>query len=236
MSDDLVVCQAARNWSHFFRGQAVHGLFLVAMLPAAWALAAPAASDERFLGLTDMGWLGVCVGGAIAHQMFVWLAWRSQIGWQALTTLLGRNDFSVFCAVFFPLLVSRPLLVLAVAWVDHGSLELPVEVAFLTGGFLLLPAAATGYSVAKYFGMARAAGGDHFRETYRRMPFVKQGAFCWTDNAMYTLAFFGLWSIAFLLRSHVALVAAVFQHGYIWVHYVATEKPDIELIYADVAE
>ena len=43
-------------------------------------------------------------------------------------------------------------------------------------------------------------------------------------------AFLGLWSIAFFLGSHMALVAALFQHAFVWGHYLGTEQPDMELI------
>jgi hypothetical protein len=99
------------------------------------------------------------------------------------------------------------------------------------GVVLLLPAGYTLYSVQRYFGMGRAAGGDHFRESYRQLPMVRQGAFAWTPNAMYVLAFLGLWAVAFLTRSHLALVAAVFHHGYIWAHYLGTEAPDMAYLY-----
>ena len=64
------------------------------------------------------------------------------------------------------------------------------------------------------------------------MPLGRQDAFAWTPNAMYTLAFLGLWSIALILRSHAGLIGAVFQHAYIWVHYLCTEEPDMEVLYA----
>jgi hypothetical protein len=63
------------------------------------------------------------------------------------------------------------------------------------------------------------------------MGLVRKGAFKWTPNAMYTLGFLGLWSIGLLARSHATLVAALFQHAYIWVHYICTEKPDMEILY-----
>ena len=98
---------------------------------------------------------------------------------------------------------------------------------------LLLPSLYTAWSVQRYFGFARAAGGDHFRRRYREMPLVTRGAFAWTPNAMYTFGFLGLWAIALLARSHAGLVAALFQHAYIWVHYACTEQPDMELLYGN---
>jgi protein-S-isoprenylcysteine O-methyltransferase Ste14 len=94
-----------------------------------------------------------------------------------------------------------------------------------------VPAVYTLLSVERYFGFERAIGGDHFRSRYRQMPLVKQGAFKWSENAMYAFVFLLLWSIALFAGSWVALSLAVFQHVYVWAHYCFTEKPDMELIY-----
>lgn len=81
--------------------------------------------------------------------------------------------------------------------------------------------------------MVRALGADHFREPYRTGGLVDEGAFAWAPNAMYTFAMLGLWAVAFLLGSQAALVAALFQHSFVWAHYLGTEEPDMELIYGE---
>jgi hypothetical protein len=96
---------------------------------------------------------------------------------------------------------------------------------------LLVPALYTLWSVARYFGFARAMGGDHFRRGFRAMPLVRQGAFRYSSNAMYSFAFLALWSIAVLADSRAALAAALFQHAYIWVHMFCTESPDMKVLY-----
>ena len=63
------------------------------------------------------------------------------------------------------------------------------------------------------------------------MPLVKEGAFKYRSNAMYAFAFLLFWAIALLTGSRAALVAALFQHAYIWVHMYCTENPDMKLIY-----
>jgi hypothetical protein len=43
--------------------------------------------------------------------------------------------------------------------------------------------------------------------------------------------FHGQFLQAFLYGPRIALVGALFQQAYIWVHYWFTEKPDMDLIY-----
>jgi protein-S-isoprenylcysteine O-methyltransferase Ste14 len=148
-----------------------------------------------------------------------------------LTRRFGSADLAVFAAGFFPMLLLRPLLIWAVSAADRGSLHLPVPLARGLAIVLAIPALYTAWSVVRYFGMLRAVGGDHFRQRYRDMPLVRQGAFAWAPNAMYTFGFLGLWAIAFCIGSQAGLVAALFQHAYVWVHYLSTERPDMDVLY-----
>ena len=88
-----------------------------------------------------------------------------------------------------------------------------------------------GVSVQRQFGMQRAAGADHFDSRYREMPLVEKGIFRFTSNGMYLFGFFLFWAVAVGFNSAAALVVAAFSHLYIWVHFYATEKPDMEFIY-----
>jgi protein-S-isoprenylcysteine O-methyltransferase Ste14 len=108
-------------------------------------------------------------------------------------------------------------------------LSIPARVVICV--ILGLPAAYTLYSVVRYFGMARAAGIDHFYESYRSKPLVKEGIFKYTSNSMYSFAFLTFWAIAIAGASWAALVVAAFSHAYIWVHYFCTERPDMKAIY-----
>lgn len=92
------------------------------------------------------------------------------------------------------------------------------------------------YSVVRYFGMARAAGADHYASRYRDMPLVRGGIFRFTSNGMYLYAFLLFWALAVCFDSAAALAVAAFSHAYIWVHFYATEKPDMEFLYASTAD
>ena len=58
-----------------------------------------------------------------------------------------------------------------------------------------------------------------------------KGIFKFTNNGMYYFGFLVLYIPALLLFSKAALLAALFNHLYIWAHYFCTEKPDIKVIY-----
>jgi hypothetical protein len=221
----------APSLSGFFFGFPMHCLLLGAMLLAAWALGTPALGDGELAGVSDQTWFAAAVGVAVVHQLYVWIGFRGQLLFGGFTRLFGKAGFAVWCAGFFPMLLARPVLVAVIGLADPDSLALPEAVAVGAGIALLVPTLYTFYSVARFFGMARAAGGDHFDARYRDMPLVRRGAFKLTSNAMCTLAFLGLWSIALLCRSQAALVAALFQHAYIWVHWAYLERPDMAYIY-----
>jgi len=216
-----------------FRGQLLHAGSAIVLGAVAWALAAPVLGDGSWLGVSDTTWFWASVGVAVVHQLYTWLAFRGQLGWGVLTRWFGRYDVAVHGAVFLPLLVARPLAVVAVGLADPMTLALPRWLQLVLGVALLVPSLYTVWSIRRYFGLGRALGGDHFRQSYREGPLVDQGAFAWTPNAMYTFAFLGLWSIAFLLGSQAALVAALFQHAFVWAHYLGTEEVDMAVIYGE---
>jgi len=164
----------------------------------------------------------------VAHQVFVWLAWRAELRSSLVSKTIG---FQGYLIVFFVLFVSRFVSLIYLAWLDRSSLVVGQPLLLIVTSIFALVGLYAIYSVKRYFGMARAAGADHFDIKYRSMPFVKQGIFRFTDNGMYLYAFFLLWAIALGFGSSAALVVAAFSHVYIWVHFYATEKPDIDYLY-----
>ena len=194
-------------------------------------LAKGALGDGSWLGACDSTWFWLAIVLVVLHQIGVWLVFRSQLGWASLSRLLGKADLAVWAIFFIPLLIARPAVLFALAMSDRTSSALPRTAGVLIGILLLVPTVYTLWSVGRYFGIARALGGDHFRRKYWEMPLVREGAFRWSDNAMYSFAFLGLWAIAFLTGSQAALSLALFQHIFVWMHYYCTEKPDMEMIY-----
>ena len=60
---------------------------------------------------------------------------------------------------------------------------------------------------------------------------MKKGIFRYTDNGMYIYGLMILYLPGLLLLSKAAMVVALFNHIYIWVHYYCTERPDMKVIY-----
>ncbi len=216
---------------HLWHGQFRHVLMLAALLPGAWAVAGASLTEGSWLGLSTETWFAAAIAVPIVQQVLVVVLWRGQLCHSLLTRAFGDAGFVVWGVIFFPLLVARPLLLIAVGLADGPSLSIPSVAAYSAGGVLLLPAIWAMHSVKKYFGFARALGGDHFFERYRTMPMVREGVFKYSSNAMYAIVFLGLWGIALLTRSEAALAVALFQHAYIWVHWYVTEQPDGVVLY-----
>jgi len=203
-------------------GQSLHFAcvaLLLALVAVAW----------KYLGEPFPVAFWSAVAFPVAHQVFVWLAWRLELRNGAISKSIG---FRGYLALFFLLFAGRFISLLALAWMDRGSLELQIFPRAIVTILLALLGTYAMYSVKRYFGMVRAAGADHFDPRYRDMPLVRQGIFRFTSNGMYLYAFLLFWAIAVGLNSTAALTVAAFGHVYIWVHFYATEKPDMDSLYA----
>ncbi|MCV2393111.1 phosphatidylethanolamine N-methyltransferase family protein [Actinotalea sp. M2MS4P-6] len=192
-----------------------------------WWVADPTGS---WLGLSGATWLAAAFAVPVVHQLYVWAAWRSELLHRTWTRRFGDRALRVFGLGFFVLFALRPVTMVGLAVADRGTLWTPGPVSWVAAALLAAPAVWTLASVVLFFGARRALGVDHFVPGFDE-PFVRRGAFAHVPNAMYTLAFLLLWAIAVAAGSRAALVAAAVQHALIWVHYVATERPDMQVIY-----
>jgi len=218
---------------YFWKGQLQHLMFLLVMIPGALYLAEPALGDSQWLGLSDRHWVWSTIAVVVTHQIIAWLVFRVQMCFSLFGRLFGKADLTVWGIIFFPFLFARPLLTIAVGISDYGSLSVARPWQIGLGCLLLPPAMYTMYSVKRYFGFTRAIGADHFRDSYRKLPLVREGAFKYSDNAMYSFAFLMNWAIALLCGSKAALAIALFQHTYIWVHMYCTEQSDLDILYGN---
>lgn len=219
-----------------FVGQLQHIMFLGCLIPGAIYLALPSLDGSSWLGITDSTWFYAITLLVIVHQILGWFVFRTQLVFSLFSRLFGNRDLFVWGSLFFPLFILRPILMIALGLADFRSLGYLYPLQILLGLVLLIPVVYVGWPIERYFGVTRALGGDHFRQPYREMSLVKEGAFKYNSNAMYTFAFLLFWEIALLTGSRAALAAVLFQHAYIWVHLYCTEAPDMQVIYCSNEE
>jgi len=184
-----------------------------------------------YFGVSTSVWFYIAIVVPIAHQVFVWFVWRSQLYFSFITKIFGPAGFNYYAVIFFVLFLSRLVFIIILALSNANSLHSNQLVLSTLAVIIFIPNIFLLYSVAKYFGYKRALGIDHFDLSYRNMPLVKEGIYRITNNAMYVFGLLILWIPGLLYSSIAALMAALFNHIYVWVHYYCTEKPDMERIY-----
>ena len=215
-----------------FEKQALHALALAVLLTlTAITARREGVSAGSLWGIATPVWLWAAVGIAIIHQLWVWLCWRLELQTQWLSRHFGETGFRIYAAGFAVLGPSRVLLIIALAAANQGTLDVNRAATNVLATLMLIPAVYLFYSVKRYFKFRRALGADHFDSSYRNLPLVGEGIFRFTSNGMYTFGFFVVWLPGLYAASQAALLAAAFNHAYIWVHYYATELPDMRRIY-----
>ncbi len=189
--------------------------------------------DGSLWGLSTQTWFVLGISIPIIHQVYVLLCWRYELYYKRITKAFGPAGFTFYKIGFAILILLRPIIITVIAISNQGTTPLPESLQYGLSVVLFIPAVYLFYSVKRYFGIDRAFGRDHFYpEDYRNQTYIKGGIFKYTSNGMYIYGFFIMWIPALLFESEAALVIALFNHLYIWVHYYCTELPDIREIYA----
>jgi len=188
--------------------------------------------EGSFWNISTKSWFVAAVLIPIIHQLYVLIFWRSELHYKSISKLFGKNAFKIYKVGFAILFLARPVFITLLAIANSNTIKINPAFSYLLSFILLIPAIYLFYSVRTYFGMDRAFGIDHFYpEKYKNEPFIKKGIFKYTNNGMYIYGFFILWLPGILLQSKAALLLALFNHIYIWIHYYFTELPDIKIIY-----
>ena len=186
----------------------------------------------RLWKIESQSWLYLSLFFAIAHQTYVLICWRYELLHKGLTNFFKKKAFKVYKTGFTILILLRPILIIILSISNKMTINIGNDLSYLISLIFLALGIYGQYSVFKYFGINRAFGIDHFQpEKYKNIAFVNKGIFKYTSNGMYKIVFLLLWIPGILFQSKAALLAALFQHIYIWVHYYFTELPDIKFIY-----
>ena len=219
-----------------FKNQFWHLLSLIILLPILIVFINKDEVDILYGGLWHVEtyiWLIAAVLAPIVHQIYVLICWRSELYYQSISKLFGmKTGFKLYKIGFVILILSRVASIVILAISNEGTLYIDPILSYSLAALLAIPVIYLFFSVFKYFGIDRAFGIDHFEpEVANSKSMVKQGIFKYTSNGMYVFGFLILWIPGLIFLSKAALLAALFNHIYIWVHYYFTELPDIKFIY-----
>jgi len=216
-----------------FECQIWHLLSLMVLVISVYTFvtSSPDKLEGFFWGLSTISWFWIAIVSPILHQIYVWFVWRLELYLRFFSKQLGiKKAFKIYAAGFSILFFSRLITIIFLAISSKNTLQLsPIYVYVLA--VLIVPFVIfLFYSVKKYFTIARAYGIDHFDTNYNE-PYVRKGIFKYTDNGMYAFGLMILYLPGLLFLSEAALLVALFNHVYIWVHYYFTERPDMLKIY-----
>jgi|LGVF01.1.fsa_nt_gb Phospholipid methyltransferase len=178
-------------------------------------------------------WFWLAIAIPVIHQVYVWLIWRFELYKGSFTKRYGlKLSFKIYAIGFSLLFGSRLIAIIILAYSNKGTLHINPIFSYVLALLITPLVIYLFYSVKKYFTIERAYGIDHFDKHYS-VPYVKQGIFKYTDNGMYVFGLMILYLPGLLLLSEAAILAAAFNHVYIWVHYYFTERPDMLKIYGN---
>ena len=185
-------------------------------------------------GIHTRTWFWIAIAIPIFHQTYVWLIWRIELYQKTFTSRYGvSRSFKIYVAGFVVLFVSRLISIITLAVSSRDTLLMNLYFSYLLAAVIILVVIYLFYSIKQFFTIERAFGIDHFVKDYNE-PYVKGGIFRFTNNGMYVYGLMILYLPGLLLFSKAALVVALFNHIYIWIHYYCTERPDMKVIYGEI--
>jgi len=221
-----------RNARLIFERQGLHAV-LLAILVALFALTTrfDAVRAGSLFGVGTLTWAWIAVAVPVAHQLLVWFVWRTQLHESLMTDKFGSRAFAMYAAAFALLGIGRVVMVVLVALSNQATVTASGPALKIVAAACAAVCLYTFWSVKRYFGFRRALGIDHFDPAARSWPLVRRGIFRFTSNGMYVFGFLLIWIPGLWCASAAALCVALFNHLYIWVHFVCTERPDMRRIY-----
>jgi len=208
-------------------------LILLILAIKLYVSSSPDILDGSFWGISTSLWFWLAIAIPIIHQIYVWFVWRFELYLRIFSKQLGaKRAFNIYAAGFSFLFTSRLITIIFLAISSKNTLQLNPVFAYVIAALITPLVIFLFYSVKKYFTIERAYGIDHFDKNYNE-PYVKKGIFKYTDNGMYVFGLMVLYLPGLLFLSEAALLVALFNHIYIWVHYYFTERPDMVVIYGN---
>lgn len=218
-----------------FKHQIWHLFSLILLILAIqlYLAGSPEILEGSFWGISTNLWFWLAIAIPIIHQIYVWLVWRFELYQRVFSEKFGvKQAFNIYAVGFSFLFINRLITIILLGISSKNTLHLNPIIAYIFAALITPIVIYLFYSVKKYFTIERAYGIDHFDKNYNE-PYVKRGIFKYTDNGMYIFGLLILYLPGLLFLSKAALLAALFNHVYIWVHYYFTERPDMVAIYGN---
>ena len=188
-------------------------------------------TNGELWGISSKAWFWIAIAIPILHQVYVWIIWRLELYNHTFTSRYGvQRAFKLYAVGFSLFFFCRLIFIVILATSNQGSLSVNPLYPYLLAALITPVVIYLFYSVIRYFTIERAYGIDHFDKNYNE-PYVKGGIFRYTNNGMYVYGLLILYLPGLFLLSKAALLVALFNHVYIWVHYYCTEQPDMKVIY-----
>lgn len=169
----------------------------------------------------------------LLHQGLVVIVWRYVLFHPIRDRGHRRRVVLAFGSLFFLFFASRLIITILASVRDAGSLEWSPWIRLPAMFAILLPGGWALYSVFRYFGVYRALGADHFDPQYRTLPFERRGIYRYTSNGMYTFAVLLFLLPGLAMDARAGLLIGLYHYGAVWIHYHATEKPDLAFLHGD---
>ncbi|RLA64919.1 MAG: hypothetical protein DRQ88_09860 [Epsilonproteobacteria bacterium] len=218
---------------YFFKGQFLQLIGFATLVWICFILMFQIETQQgSWLGLSSKQWFYISMATAVIHQFFVWLIWRLELCFGTITKVFKGAGFRLYTTIFSIFILSRPFTLIVLGMTDYGSLKISTGFQVTLLMLMIPPWVYAMYSIVRYFTFDRAYGIDHWHpEKYKDAGMIKKGIYKFTNHGMYFYAILILWIIAIGFKSQWALLGAFFHHVAVWIHYHATERPDIKIIY-----
>jgi len=210
------------KWSPYYR-QKYH-VIGVLLLSAVLYLYAVSIGEKVF-------WVVASAVTAGIHQGAVAVIWRSEIHGCSMTRIFGAKSFMIHGCLFFILLATRLGSIVFASVNSPHTFSVPSILTEFAALCISVLGLWTLWSVFKHFGVKRALGADHFFSEYKHKKFVRKGVFLYIPNSMYTFGTLLFLIPGLIFRSQIGFACGLFHYLAVWLHYWATELPDMEYIY-----
>ncbi|MFO7952985.1 MAG: hypothetical protein R6U91_09325 [Bacillota bacterium] len=187
----------------------------------------------EFRGISTTSWLWIGVLTAILHQGYMVIVLRTELETRWLSTNAPRLGYLAYMSDYTILVVLRVATIFASGIANREVLAIsdPNRLLFIV--VLAVPCLWVLYLLARDGNFKQLAGEDYFKpeQDSEDYDYARENIFRSTAITVYSLGPMALYIPGIVFASPAALLLALFNHLYIWVHHFCTELPDREHFY-----